>query len=675
MICGVIALSSILYIGSLGFTSDDYSFLSALAFAPDQSPLGMFRNFWGGIVSIRPIQILNLVLLYRLFGFHAFGYHLVNLAVLCATACMLLVVLRQLRVPRLPAVAISLLFLLLPHASTDRFWIAAFQIPLSLLFLLVSMHLDLRSVQVGRDAGRLRFWTGEIASIGALLCSGLAYEIALPLFLAGPAAMLAFNLFSGPPHRPWSTVSFGRDRLVIAACRVSTLRSVYVFARNFLIVGAIFAFKSAMNQRGGLSGGASALLGHLLANARQATASGGGEADFGLNVRRFLGTAYVDYGVALPLTAWRIWREFGDWRELALAVTIGAAVAVWLGFAARRQAPLRPSQMLLLVGLGLLVSALGCAVFLLAPDIQFTLAGIGNRVFMVSVIGTAAVLAGSGGLAGWIVTAAVTDRPGSRLAGLVFAALVGIFAGSGALMNTVIGSFWVDAAERQRAILADIRDDVPSLPRGAVLILDGPCRYSGPAPVFESPWDLASALQLTYGDPTIRADIASSRLSIGDDALGSSLYRTAYRYPYSPTLLVYDRTHGRLQALPDRDAAEGYFRGADRSPDRCPPAFEGVGVPVFAALLPFAMPLSGADAPVTALEVPPSGPGLPVSPPVAVAAALALADANGENDAPACSLRSLLLCEADAMNGPIMDLARARQLRSAALRDVRASMD
>ena len=80
-----ILLSLILYIRGLGFYSDDWSFLGYLSTSANQSLAGFFQTLYDfENIKSRPVQALYQAGLYRLFGFHPLGYHLVNAGVLLA---------------------------------------------------------------------------------------------------------------------------------------------------------------------------------------------------------------------------------------------------------------------------------------------------------------------------------------------------------------------------------------------------------------------------------------------------------------------------------------------------------------------------------------------------------------------------------------------------------------
>src|SRR5689334_19853191 len=91
------AASSIPYVSTVGFYSDDWSFLAALRnlnhldFASRYAALAQNTN-----LAVRPTQILQMLLLYATFGTDPLPYQLVTTAFLVAAAVLMYLALRQL---------------------------------------------------------------------------------------------------------------------------------------------------------------------------------------------------------------------------------------------------------------------------------------------------------------------------------------------------------------------------------------------------------------------------------------------------------------------------------------------------------------------------------------------------------------------------------------------------
>src|SRR5687768_6981437 len=178
-LAAITVLSALPYLPHLGFYTDDWGLLAD------------FSNNWGGLSGAisdfpdRPVQGFYLAALFKLFGLQPLGYHVVNTAVLASCAALFFLLLVRLRFDRRQSLAAALLFVMLPQLSTVRVWYSAFQIPLSLMLMLLSMHCQLSFARRGGIAWLLA------AILTALLSLG-AYEIFAPL-LAGFALGLGLG--------------------------------------------------------------------------------------------------------------------------------------------------------------------------------------------------------------------------------------------------------------------------------------------------------------------------------------------------------------------------------------------------------------------------------------------------------------------------------------------------
>src|SRR5690348_3935026 len=126
---------------------DDWFFLSTFKYCPSQSFWGLYGCLYSGTPNAqpRPVQIFCLTALYKLAGLHPLGYQIFIAVSLVATVCMFYIVLRELRVPRLFALSVPMLYGLLPHYSTDRFWMASSQSLVSMFFGFLCFYCVLRS--------------------------------------------------------------------------------------------------------------------------------------------------------------------------------------------------------------------------------------------------------------------------------------------------------------------------------------------------------------------------------------------------------------------------------------------------------------------------------------------------------------------------------------------------
>ena len=123
----VTGVSMVTYVGALGFYYDDYSVLYRMAFSSDQSLVGLYDSVRPA-TGQRPLQALIFATLYRLFGWIHSATTSSTRACSSRSQCLYLVM-RELRLPRLLCVGIPLVYSILPHYATNRFWVNAFPDP------------------------------------------------------------------------------------------------------------------------------------------------------------------------------------------------------------------------------------------------------------------------------------------------------------------------------------------------------------------------------------------------------------------------------------------------------------------------------------------------------------------------------------------------------------------
>ena len=537
----VLLISLILYIHGLGFYSDDWAFLSALSHSGANSLTELFRALYAyENIRQRPLQALHLAWMYRLFGTDPLGYHLINSAVFIAAVSLFYLSLRDLRLPRLVLLTMPLVYGMLPHYSTDRFWVAAFQANVSMALYFASLYADLRALRTARA----RPWSWKLLSLACLLGSTLAYEVALPLFLFN-AVMIW--LHARALHIP--VLSGSRERRSIGA----------MVGSNFVMLLLVLAYKATTTVRtGGIETGYAS---HLLDIFKQA-------------VR----VDYASLGIGLPYNAGKaVLRHHADSVVLVAGAVLGVAVLAYLYRAVAQSGDERHNAgvWLLVLALSPVVYFLGYAVFVTTSQFMLHKTGIANRISIAAAVGVAMTFTGGAGLACALLPSAWLRRS-------VFPSAIALLCVCGFLIINVNAKFWIAAYAEQRRVLADIHANITSLPAGSTLILDGVCPYIGSGIVFESSWDLAGALQIIYHDPTLRANVVTPKLRVGEGGLTTSMYGTPHHHRYGDDLLLYDLRRKTVHRLVDAETTRRYFaaRKSDHSAE-CPEGIEGEGVTPF----------------------------------------------------------------------------------------------
>lgn len=539
----VVLLSLILYVWQLGFYSDDWAWLSCFSASPDRSVIRLFQSCYSPHVAMRPVQILYLSGLYWLFGLHPLGYHWANAPVLLSSVVLFYLVLCELGLQRRLALTVPLVYGLLPHYSTDRFWFAAFQANLSIALYFLSFYSDLRALR----APLARLWGWRLLSILSLLGSTLAYEVTLPLFFLNLLVV-------------WYR---GRQRFHSASKLSVQVAWVASLVANLLALVMVLVFKALTTTR--LGNQASFLEQSIWIMKRAIAPIHYGDYDYGLNFKQAFAVNFGDYAIGLARIVWRILNDYPDAALFALGGLVSLVIFGYLYRAVSQSAAEEPGKidMLRLIAWGLVAFALGYAIFLTNSNIQITLTGMGNRTAIAAAAGVALSVVGLLGFVSSIL-------PSSRLRQRFFCTLVTLLCLGGFLITNTLASFWIVAYRQQEEILTDIYQQFPIIPEGSTLILDGICPYVGPAIVFESPWDLEGVLHMHYGDFTLQADVVRPNLKVREDGLHTSSYGQEYVYPYGK-LIVYHFDRKISFQLSDAKAAHFYFETLSPDPNiSCP---------------------------------------------------------------------------------------------------------
>ncbi len=532
----VIVASLALYVHSLGFYSDDWAFLGLLHESRDQSFAGLFAAVYTPNMWMRPVHALYLTALYWLFGLQPFGYHAVNAAVLVSIGTLSYMVLRELGQPRALALAGPLVYALLPNYSTDRFWYAAFQATLSMALYLLSLYAGLRAVRAC-----LGVWGWQALSVLTLILSIFAYEVVLPLFILNLALVWYRS-------RQIRTPALHRGR---SGMRVAILLLTNAMALVLVLIVKVRATTRLGHETGSLG------VGHIMATVRQA-----------------LSVNYGVYGIYELRTLGRIVPRYPSAVGLTLGAALGLVIFVYayrIAGQAQRDRPMVAVALRFVVA-GAIVFGLGYAVFLYIP-IGFTSTGIDNRVAIAAAAGVALSMVGGVALACRLV-------PSCRWGRALFCLIITAIATSSFLINNTLARFWIAAYRQEQRIVAAMHGQMPTLPAGSTVLLDGVCPYDGPAIIFDSTWDFQGAMWVYYADETLRADVVRPGLKVRQDGVYTSFYGVEYRYPYK-NLIIYHFGRRLAYRVPDEAAARSYFQTFDRVPDNgCVRGTHGSGASV-----------------------------------------------------------------------------------------------
>lgn len=526
--------SSLLYIRGLGLYDDDWGFLTTWTYCSDRSFWGLIKCFYrdNGDASVRPLQNLYVSGLYWLLGPNAFVHHIVDSAVLAFAIVLLYQALSELGFGRISAVAIALIYGMLPHYSTDRFWFAsAAESNQSMAFCFLSFYCAAR---ISRADSKRR-WAWMITSTLAMLASLLAYEVAAPLMVLVPVQIyIGFRRSAQGTERP--------QRLIARLFFLLSLASLTLFV----------VFKLKLQTRVGIHGR------FLFLRKLDLISQHAASQFFQFNLGK--------YGFGLTVMAWHAFScRLGPGVKV-VTILFAIAVCSYLLFAThdlKERPDVRGFAWMTVIGV--VLYGLGYSIWATDYTLEFANLGIANRITAAAAVGTAFILVGSLGLMCALL-------PNAKAARWCFCALVTLFATSGFVVIQGVGSFWVESANQQRMILDDIRVHVGSLPSSSTLLVDGVCIYIGQGLVFLWDGDTASALRVLLHDPSLNGDVINTTASAQELYIYKSTYGFEYRYVYGKNLWLYNYRTKQLIQLSNFEIAQKYFKEFDpRRGNGCAP--------------------------------------------------------------------------------------------------------
>ncbi|UOQ97364.1 hypothetical protein MUN81_19270 [Hymenobacter sp. 5317J-9] len=534
-LAGVVMVLQGYFVRRLGFYSDDWWILGTLTNARAQG-LGAILSAAFRIDGfvVRPVQGLEFSLLYWLFGNNPLGYHVANFLTLIAGVLLFYLALVRLKLPRILVVALPLVYAMLPHYSTARFWLSSFCANISILFLFLHLYAGLRCVCAAENAGRWKWWLA-ISGLSVVACA-LAYEVAVPLFLVNFCILYRVQRKRSPLHS--NSASWPGNVLLLC---------------TGLLFAASIAYKFLLSERtGGIAGS------YLMHVARI--------------LRAVLANDFWVYGAKQPVILWKIVRDYYNPRILLTGAALFAAIVYYL-FNVGADA-VKKSDWLKLIGAGIVVYVGGYAAFLVTSNFQVSAAGISNRITVAAAIGVAICFVGAAGLLCSFV------KP-KTLRSTVFSLVLAAVACSGYIINCTISNFFAQSYAQQLAVLDKIYAIAPGLGKNSTILLDGQCPYVGPAPVFDCHWDLSGALTMHY-NADVKADVRTRRMTYNASGISTYVYTIPSRlYPYSPQLLVYNAEKNKLYSLPDFKSATQYFSLVAPKLEPCANVLEGEGIRIF----------------------------------------------------------------------------------------------
>lgn len=512
----VVLLSSALYLSKIGLYGDDWGVMASFKSTSSHTLINYIHAITTPNTVMRPVFNIYIAAIYYLFGQNFFSYQVLNAIVLAMVGVLFYLSLRLLKIGRLIALAVSVVYILLPNYSTDRFWYSAFQANLSMLFFFLSLLTGLHSFSQKRPISIL--WS--FISVVSLLCSTLSYEVILPFFFI---QCVLFAYYDAP---------FSISKISIPKIHLSRLPLIFI---SLASVFGVITFKVMTTTR--LANGPLQQLIH------------------------YPGYLFYIFTSAIKanliLTPWymvKVWVYivFSHHSISTIVVSLLLGLLLFVYFSALKEnLPTTLFSKYLIIA-GLFLFGFGYSIFCFNNNVGFSPTGIDNRVAIVASIGVAIAFVG-------IIGYLLTLLPNNKSKKTIFSIAIAIVGMSGLLVINTLALDWAASYKAQTKILASIKQQFTMMPKGATLILDGTCPYIGPGIIFDSRWDLKGAIQSIYLDRTLKADIVTPRMSVTKAGLKTKIWDFETKYPYKD-LYIFNYKTRKAVTINNEDEAKKYFR-------------------------------------------------------------------------------------------------------------------
>ncbi|MCX5797205.1 MAG: hypothetical protein NTY77_17075 [Elusimicrobia bacterium] len=497
LLAAVVLTLGLFRISGIGFYNDDYVLLAAMAKVPGAGLLGIMRSLTqecGALFWTRPVDMIYLPLLYRLFGTDPLPYQLLSLGLSLAWVWAFYRFLQEtVSGPSLALVA-ALLAALHPAHDATRLWFSASIAPAALLGTLTAMRL----YRAWRQNGG---WARLAAALVIFAAATLLYEAAAPLVF-----LLAWPEYAAA--RP--------GRSLTQAGRAAALRCVPMWGM-FLV---LMAYQRILVPRfmGLERHPVSLSLGHALK-----TLTTGLECCLG-NRMLHLMSKQAAYAAG----------DFHSWDWLLLAAA--AAALVW---ALRRSATPEPRLDGMIPAAAAIWIVLGYLPYFFDRAYIPAIFDARNRFNLSACAGAALLLA-------WVWNrAAISERPVLRRGATPVLAAFLVWS---LLAGWASNAQWARAYGLQQELLSALTQARPARTGNILVFGVGPGPGSGM--VFDSGYDLEYALRLRPDAGGLQALLAQGRVRFEPEAAVVGGKRLPYR-----DLRAYDHQTRRWKDI--RSAADG----------------------------------------------------------------------------------------------------------------------
>ena len=460
-------------------------------------------------------------------------FHLFNTVVLASATVLFYLCLRELQLPRYVSLAVPLVFALLPQYATDRFWIATYQVTLSVAFCFAGLFLGLRAPCARK--GWFLFYCLGLASTGLFALSLLAYEALtgpFPLFLL----LIGYHAYAKLRNRGLANGN-------------AILRSVSLCFIGTIALGLVFAYKVHSQTRFTLPHAGA------LHHVRNLLWQVGTQA---------ISFTMVKYGIELPSAAIALYRSSGaGMLAVITGGVLGISVFWYLNriFGRPNSDHLSAKNALSMILAGLVVFAFAYTPFFVWFGADFLSIDLDNRMTIGAAIGAALVMVG-----GVFLLACFVRKPALRVPFSV--GLLAVVCALNQICISSFGEYWVRARTQQSELISDVLRNIRPL-EGTTILLDGFCPRIGPAMSFANNLDTSAAFRMALGDNDITIDIASLGAVAGTNSivLSPGDYGPARQYAFGEKLWLDNLGRRTAYRLTDSLVADRYLETASACPE------------------------------------------------------------------------------------------------------------
>jgi hypothetical protein len=465
-------------IRQIGFYLDDWSMMSNLFFGPKSLYELTLYCLNDPKVLIRPVEGPYFAILYFLFGYKPFAYHVVNALCELFAAWFLYLAINRLTNTASLSLSAALIFLLLPSHDCTHYWFTASSVTLSLALYLFSLWSNIKAAQ---EKKAIYFY---LAAFSFALCL-FNYESFLPFAAVNFVCCLIYLNPNLPlPKRILKSILYILPLVIIALF-------YYYYQRIYLIqIGKGYYQSMAINWQ------------HFLSVLYRG---------FEVNLSPHFFSFVFDRAKEAwqePLSIW--------WFGTLILIALICFSCLNILNSIEKTGEMSNRHIFKLMTLGLTTIFFSYTIFGFASDYMPGLNTIINRINTGASIGTTLVLVALVYLIGkFLLPTRRYFIARNYLIQTCLAFVIAFFV----LANWGLSKPWVVSWQVQKNVQYLVKKQGNELKDKDVVILVGTPRYVMWSPVYDGVWDFQSMVRLVLANKNIDAGVVSDRMRVSADSV------------------------------------------------------------------------------------------------------------------------------------------------------------